>query len=462
MMPVDPEAVTGKRNGVEMRKLALERLECREMMALVDEVPGARLPSGDGWVDLASEPVVSPLVSVTRDAAQWPFAADSPWNTSLGSGAAYAAITSLDFSLVESAHVNSSDWSHPIYVAQTSDPIVSIYEDGVLFGQFHVPVGAMPDDQADHHLHIIDETHRTVVEMFVAERLPNGDIDCVVAVLNDLTDAGVYDEWHGARAYGGSAIAGLIRTDELLAGDIPHALAIAVSRSALNRLAPGGESWVWPASWSDGGNGESYGAVGNLYMGTLLAIPPDVVIDALPLNDVGRAIGHALQDYGAYIVDSADGNLFYYAEPSAADLVPGSIDNVLARLNRFLRVVENNSPTSVGGGGERRRDAAPPIGDPVLNVNSILGFVHSGVVIAGAKVNLYEQSGQWLAITTSDDAGQFHFDGIAPGIYDLTFEAPGYQKILRSIQVTGNETFDVTMWIPKRKESWWRMSIGPI
>ncbi len=402
---------------------------------------------------------VSPQVAVTRDAAAWPFSSDSPWNTSLGSGAAHAEITSPVFSLVDGAHVNSSDWSHPIYVAQASDPVISIYEEGVLFGQFHVPVDAVPDDQADHHLHIIDETHRTVVEMFVAERLPNGDIDCAVAVLNDLTDAGVYDQWHGARAYGGSAIAGLIRTDELLAGEIPHALAIAVSRTALNRIAPGGDSWVWPASWSDGGVGDLYGTLGNLYMGTLLAIPPDVVIDALPLNDVGRMIGHALQDYGAYIVDSADGNLFYYAEPSAAAIVPGSIDNALARLNRFLRVVDNNSPTSVGGGGERRRDAAPPFGDPALDVYSIAGFVHSGVTIAGATINLFDQLGNWLATTTSDDAGQFFFAGLAPAIYNLTFEAPRYRSILRSIVVAGDETFDVTMWIAEKKESWWQMNI---
>ncbi|MEX2114016.1 MAG: carboxypeptidase-like regulatory domain-containing protein, partial [Pirellulales bacterium] len=408
-------------------------------------------------IALADEPVVAPQVAVTRDAASWPFSVDSPWNTSLGATALYATITSPGFSLVGPAHVNSSEWSHPIYTAQASDPLVSIYEQGVLFGLIRVPASAMPDFQADHSLHVIDEAHRTVVEMWLAERLPNGDIACAVAVRNDLSDAGVYDVWHGARAYGGSAIAGLIRREELLAFEIPHALAIAVSPETLNRNAPGGTSWVWPASWSDGGDGSDYGTTGNLHMGSLLAIPPDVMIDALPLSPVGRAIGHALQDYGAYIVDSSDSNLSYYAEPSAAELVPGSFDTVLARLNRFLRVVNNNSPTSVGGGGQRRRDPAPPFGDPFLDIYSISGVVRSQTPIAEVVINLYDETGQWLAVTTSDATGHYRFDGISTGGYELTFEAVSQMPLLKPLIVDGDETLDVATWGAVRR-NWWQFT----
>ncbi len=442
-----------------MRKLALEQLEGRAMMALAATDAPSVDSQPEATVGYAEAPVVAPQVAVARDAALWPFAATSPWNTSLGSAAAYSTITSPDFSLVGPAHVNASGWSHPIFVAQTSDPLVSIYEGSELFGQFRVPAAAAPDPQSDHSLHIIDETHGYVVEMWLAERLPNGDITCAVAVRNNLTDAGVYSTWHGARAYGGSAIAGLMRREELLSLDIPHALAIAVGPTILNRNAPGGQSWVWPASWSDGGDGAAYGAQGNMYVGSLLAIPPDVFIDALPLSSLGRAIGHALQDYGAYIVDTGDANLLYYAEPTAASLIPGNFDLELARLNRFLRVVTNNSSTSVGGGGVPRRDPAPPFSS-TSPLFAISGIVHSGAPIAAATINLYDATGQWLAATTSDASGRYEFTGLAGGGYSVTFQAATYMPLERPVLVDGNETLDLAMWKSQRRH-WWRFDYTP-
>ena len=110
-----------------------------------------------------------------------------------------------------------------------------------------VPADAMPDAKSDGHLHIIDETQSFVVEMWQAKRGPDGLITAV-AVKNDLRGPGVYDGWHGVRAYGGSAIAGLIRRGELTDG-IHHALAAAVYPKAHNSSGPNSQPFVWPASW---------------------------------------------------------------------------------------------------------------------------------------------------------------------------------------------------------------------
>ena len=105
-----------------------------------------------------------------------------------------------------------------------------------------------------------------------------------------------------ARAYGGSGIAGLIRQGELTHG-IPHALAAAIDPKAHNRNGPGGKAFVWPASSADGDSSTAYGTTGNLFMGTLVAIPPSVDLGELGLRGPEMEIARALQDYGAYVVE---------------------------------------------------------------------------------------------------------------------------------------------------------------
>ena len=61
-------------------------------------------------------------------------------------------------------------------------------------------------------------------------------------------------------------------------------------------------------------------------MGSLLAIPPDIDITQIGVGSSGPAfeIARALQDYGAYIVDSTVVNFVFQVEPAAADEIPPS------------------------------------------------------------------------------------------------------------------------------------------
>ena len=156
----------------------------------------------------------------------------------------------------------------------------------------------------------------------------------------------------GIRAYGGSAIGGLIRTWEMQAGVIRHALAFAMPRSA---MVPGP---VWPATSQDSGAVGTY--TGALPMGTLVAIPSSVNLTTLGLSPAGLAIARALEQYGAYLVD-ASSQFTLYAEPSA-DALLGSARTDLAMIHAQLRVITNNSPGSVGGGGQPLAPLAPALG----------------------------------------------------------------------------------------------------
>jgi hypothetical protein len=70
-------------------------------------------------------------------------------------------------------------------------------------------------------------------------------------------------------------------------------------------------------------------------------------------------LARALQDYGAYIVDRA-GAFAFNAEPSAESLL-SSMRNDLNKIRAQLRVVTNNGPSSVGGGGTPRVSPAPAL-----------------------------------------------------------------------------------------------------
>lgn len=290
-----------------------------------------------------------------RDPATWPFAADSPWNTPLGSGAAMASADAPCTRDIRDSSIPTwiaaAEWGHPIYQASVSDPLVAIYLHGRAVRKIHIPVSATPalprSKDSDAHLHIISPDHRFADEMWRAERRPDGGFNAESHTRTDLLGPGVMKG--GERAYGGSALGGLIRRGELRTG-IRHALTMTLPRR-LQRLGP-----VWPASAQDDQAERDY--AGNVPIGQLVALPATVNIDALGLSAQGRAIAVALRDYGAYNVDSAT-DFSLSAEPGVeAEL--GSAREDLQRLRALLVCVTNNRKDNVGGGGIRRQPPAVP------------------------------------------------------------------------------------------------------
>jgi hypothetical protein len=186
---------------------------------------------------------------------------------------------------------------------------------------------ALPEGpESDAHLHIIDPGGRYADEMWRARRRADGGWDAEGYTRTDLLGPGVGQG--GERAYGGSALGGLIRQGELQAG-IRHALAFALPRSHLRR-GP-----VWPASSEDNGAQGTYR--GQVPMGQRVAIPKQVDLRALGLQPATLAVARALQDFGAYLVDAAD-NFTLYAEPALeAEVDPVRKD--LGRLRSLLRCV---------------------------------------------------------------------------------------------------------------------------
>ena len=230
----------------------------------------------------------------TRDPAVWPFASTSPWNVPIGSGARFASASdpsTLDVQALSGVNIDAGAYSQPIYRASATDPLRTV-TDSHGSTQYRIPDAATPAQGSDADLHVVDPTDHWVDECWKAQRLPTGDLSCGYHVRTDLTGSGVVG---GVRAAGVSAVGGLIRQWELDSGQIHHTIALALPFAA----QAGGP--IWPATAQDT-NAASYR--GHIPLGSLLAIPSSVDVTTLGLSPGGLVLARALQDFGAYDVDS--------------------------------------------------------------------------------------------------------------------------------------------------------------
>jgi hypothetical protein len=302
-----------------------------------------------------------------------PFARDSPWKKPLSpaevpDGAAGTVQTqSLHLGIDDgSIHtwMNGEEYSLPVVQADVCDPVVTIEEDhpspeldGV---EVRIPADANAAQGMDQHLMVIQPDNRTVIEIWAGKRLAVdrwkvGRIEVV-----DLEGSGVGPN-NGVRAYGGSAMGGLIRKWEVDPSDpnftdgiIRHPLAMAVPAAMLRY--DGGEpgydangygtslGYVAPATEQDYNAGWTY--YGSIPMGSKVALPPSVDIASLDLPPAVRSVAIALQQYGAYITDrTGDGTVAFYAEPTVPSnwleeaRGPSLSGEALSRVRALLVVV---------------------------------------------------------------------------------------------------------------------------
>jgi hypothetical protein len=284
-----------------------------------------------------------------RDAFAWPFASTSPWNQPIGTGAQYSAPgdPATQAVLAAAPAINAAIWSRSVVLASLGDP-VRYLGSGPGAVAIHVPNSAQPSGPpgGDAQLDIVDPSRHVVDESWRTARVFPGNLASGFHSRVDLRGDGL----SGTTASGMSSLGGLIRTWELQQHDIRHALAASMPPGLMALGA------VWPAHQQDNFAAGAYR--GSVHMGALLAIPAWVDVRSLGLSAEGTAIAYALQRYGAYVVDTG-GSMALLAEPSAEAWV-GSARGDMGRIQAQLRVVTNNGPSSVGGGGAPLMPPAPP------------------------------------------------------------------------------------------------------
>lgn len=198
-------------------------------------------------------------------------------------------------------------------------------------------------------------------------------------------------------AHGGSgmsSVGGAVRVGELVPGGaIRHALKLEIDCGRLcyynGGEADGAPGYRWPANKADGDAAGRYrGPNPAVQMGSLLVLPPNFDESQLQ-TEPARILARALRDYGGYIVDdtgwdthaiatewSPDGRVidefssawgFDMETSQTAGCGDGSAScqwaNDIATMFTTLHVVDDNSPTTVGGSGARLAPCAPAFAD---------------------------------------------------------------------------------------------------
>jgi len=266
---------------------------------------------------------------------QRPFSPSSSWNTKIAPRATY---TKLSWPAANGYNysVAWNQYSPAIYVASTSDPLVSVtypaawgYRGGVL--NIRIPAEADGAAGTDGELLVIEGN--VVHNFWQFKRLsPTTALARSYGAANVLGDSG----WGrkspflgaGIVATGSSQLAGLLVQAETDSGEIAHALQISIERS----LAKPGHTGE--AIAGDGKNPN-----GLAQEGARLAIPLQTAMPA-GLSPLGRKVFRAYQDYGAFIIDVAGGVTNLRAQSNAYDRATiSALQRDLLKLTPMLQQV---------------------------------------------------------------------------------------------------------------------------
>jgi hypothetical protein len=231
---------------------------------------------------------------------QRPFAASSSWNTPIEEGAVYQNVGWPPGALFDVAW---SSYSPAIYVASSSDPVVSVrrragwgYPAGVV--KLRMPPNAKGAKGSDGELLVIDGGIAHNFWQFKRSNSAKAAANSYGAT-NVVTSSG----WGhtspflgaGIVAAGSSQLAGMLVQAETDRGEIAHALQISIDAS----LAQPGH--LGEAISGDGPNPD-----GLVQEGQRLAIPPNARMPA-GMSPLGQKVFRALQIYGAFVIDKAGG-----------------------------------------------------------------------------------------------------------------------------------------------------------
>lgn len=307
-----------------------------------EEPEGPR--TGKGWEGFGGLSLPGP---------RWrPYAPSSPFNTSTTGATVHPnsqAIVERALSLglpskFTAGNSPSSDYSHPTFFAQPSDPLYTLRAteswgpnaiDGM---RIPVPEAARPAGGGDGHLAIVTPDGWEY-DLWRAQAPPPGG-----GTLSFAWGGRTRIDGNGLGSAATAAdfgnLAGMIRTPELVAGHINHALFIVLKCAAsgtsfgYGTTATGyGSSYVYPASHGGSACG-SDPSVPPLGARFTLAMS-DAQIAALPVPVWKKTILEALAHYGGYVGDTGGPGFAFMVESRLTYTALGLPDPLvaLARLN---------------------------------------------------------------------------------------------------------------------------------
>ncbi len=231
------------------------------------------------------------------------FAADSPWNLPIpadprldeDSADMVAALTEDG-----SAYALTQEFGVPVYEVDSSTPAVPVtctetwgpcpLEEAPV----RIPEEATPSPGSDGSLVVIDHAAGRVYDFWQAEKTSDGEWVATWGTYAPFGGDGS-GQGGGATAAGINLLAGLVRLEEIDAGQIDHALALVSDKSCP-------EVFRYPALKTDG-----HASVPPcIPQGARVQLDPGIDVESIPGITPGElAVARALQTHGGYVRDSA-------------------------------------------------------------------------------------------------------------------------------------------------------------
>ena len=257
------------------------------------------------------------------------FSDDSFWNQPIPKDAEIAPRSDYWISLLdrdpsgENIGLNVDNYTIPIYevdsknapfhkIEQTPDhpTIPTHFKHHQRFDEIGVPIpdNMKPSPGGDMHVAIIDREANKAWDMFLVTKLDNGKWSSATGMVYDLDGSGVFNKsdfdvklgesihGHGPGvAAGVPIIAGVIRYDEVISGEIKHKLSGGVRFVAF-------QEYLFPATWTDGNFD------GGIPEGATIQLDPNLDLSQFDLTKEELVVARALQNYGLVIIDFSVGS----------------------------------------------------------------------------------------------------------------------------------------------------------
>jgi hypothetical protein len=423
-----------------------------------------------------SDEKVITISNQMRDAWLWPFSHASIWNTPIGSDAVYepANLQAASFigADVERHIVTTEDDPYRIIYQPTSwSPRWPGYStnDSMRVPDNLIIPDAYPGNTPNECSSFLESNGRYIIQLEPTCRAEAGK-HIVGYKWPEKMD--IYGEGIGGTHWGSglSTLGGSIRKGELT-GDQPirHAVKMNIWGNKYLYYSSQIRGFRWPASMSDNYASSNYkGTNPKLVQGALLAIPPDIDLNSLGLETkAAKLICKALQDYGAYISDDAGWDAHYFpmeigvmeevAQKEGISLGSGKFFNDINKIVKKLKIVDNNTPASIGGGGTPRTNLALPfksdLNDPSAIITMPLNnqtFLPSTPITINAiandpggnvtKVEFY--NGNQLLGYDETSPFTFTWGNLAVGTYSITAKATDNNG---GTTISSNVTFKVSL-----------------
>jgi hypothetical protein len=211
-------------------------------------------------------------------------------NIASSSLAAYAGSANLS---------NDNAWGVPIVTADNQSNNYNVgcqyYWCNMNFGSIQIPTNAQPDTGGDGHL-VVLQPNGNELDMWIGQHTSSGWTSgsrWLESANGPAANCTTAHGCGGADAANFALAAGVVRPEEIAQGHIDHALALVTPYTRQGYVA-------CPATSGDGHHTNS----NSLPVGAHIQLSPSIDVASLNIPSWQKVIAVALQQYGAYVVDT--------------------------------------------------------------------------------------------------------------------------------------------------------------